>query len=50
MNEARNRFEQAVTRMELHAPARGELLRLRAMIEPLLADPNSRHGQPAKSE
>ena len=37
-NEARNRFQQAVTRMELHAPSRGELVRLRKEIEPMLAD------------
>jgi serine/threonine-protein kinase len=40
INEARNRFEQAVTRMELHAPGRSELVQLRALIEPLLAESN----------
>jgi len=40
MNEARNRFEQAVTRMELNAPRRSELIQLRALIEPLLAESN----------
>ena len=39
MNEAQNRFEQAVTRMELNAPARNELIQLHALVESLLAEP-----------
>lgn len=38
--EARNRFNQAVTRVEFHAPGRRELIRLHALIEPLLAEPS----------
>ncbi|MCA9143959.1 MAG: protein kinase [Planctomycetaceae bacterium] len=38
-NEARNRFRQAITRMEFHAPGRNELSQLRTLIEPMLAEP-----------
>lgn len=41
LNEARNRYQQAVTRMELHAPGRSDLLKLRDLVQPLLAEPNS---------
>ena len=50
MNEARNCFDRAVTRMELHAPERSELRRLRDEIKPLLAEPISSNGEGPESE
>ncbi|MBC8352094.1 MAG: protein kinase [Planctomycetes bacterium] len=49
-NEARNRFKQAVTRMELHAPGRSALLRLRTEIEPLVADPIRSDAEPTNPD
>lgn len=41
LDEARNRFQQAVTRMELNAPGRTQLVRLRTLVEPMLANPGT---------